>query len=389
MATLKISYCQLIRIILSQIGGNPLQQVYAHLIQGMPSISTRSSLFSELSQIKQIVDEVTARIQQVVKDVNDYEKIARELAGQFLQNPMAASINSMLGVIDDKLLPFEEAGDTTSPDYLALIALKNKVQEYQDITNKLSGVTPPSGGQSCSLADLLGNGCTPAKDVPDIDLKILIQSLNRQNIFDALKTKILSGVGITSLQNEIQNLTTAIDTIATSFQNIFTKQFIKNAVIGYVNQIVSRLLSGCQTDTLSLSIKDNLGSTFSSSEGVFNLFTFGSQGSKSVTVSSVDNVIVGQIVTGANIALNSNVVSFYESNNTIILSRDLLGNNSNVELTFESTFNGNNFSIANALIEATTYIQNVYGNTTILSTGYVDEFGRSILYPNVTNTLSI
>ena len=52
---IKLSYCQLIRIILAQLGGNPLQQVHAQLVQGMPSISVRSGLFSELAQIKAIV----------------------------------------------------------------------------------------------------------------------------------------------------------------------------------------------------------------------------------------------------------------------------------------------------------------------------------------------
>jgi len=385
MATLKISYCQLIRIILSQMGGNPLQQVYAHLIQGMPSISVRSGLFSELAQIKAVVDEVTSRIQQLVKDVNDYEKMARELAGQFLKNPMAPELNSMLDAIDDRLGSLEEG----SVEHTTLTALRSSIASYKDITDKLSGVTPPSGGQSCSLADLLGNGCTPAKDVPDIDLKTLIDSLNKQNLVNALRTKLQAGTGITALQNEIQNLRTTISTISTSFQNIFNKQFIKNAVIGYVNQIIARLLSGCSTDTLSLTLKDSLGSSYTSIDGIFSLSSTGSSGSKSFSVNSVANVVIGQLVRGTNVEFNSNVVDFYEANNTVVLSVPLSGNLSGESITFDPTVFGSDLNIANALIEATTYIQNVYGNTTILSTGYVDEFGRSILYPNVTNTLSI
>jgi hypothetical protein len=94
-------------------------------------------------------------------------------------------------------------------------------------------------------------------------------------------------------------------------------------------------------------------------------------------------------VRGTNVEFNSNVVDFYEANNTVVLSVPLSGNLSGETITFDPTVFGSDINIANALIEATTYIQNVYGNTTILSTGYVDEFGRSILYPNVTNTLSI
>ena len=138
MASIKLSYCQLIKIILAQLGGNPLQQVFTQLTQGMPSISVRSGLFSELAQIKQVVDEVTNRIQQLVKDVNDYEKLAREMANQFMKNPMATAINELIAQVDAKITALEGAGDTSSEQYTSYVALKANLQQYLDITNNLS-----------------------------------------------------------------------------------------------------------------------------------------------------------------------------------------------------------------------------------------------------------
>jgi len=44
MAGLSLSYCQLIKIVLSQIGGSPLKQVYTQLSQGAKQITTGSGV---------------------------------------------------------------------------------------------------------------------------------------------------------------------------------------------------------------------------------------------------------------------------------------------------------------------------------------------------------
>ena len=161
MAAIKLTYCQLIRIILAQLGGNPLQQVYTQLVQGMPSISVRSGLFSELAQIKAVIDEVTNRIMKITKDVNDYEKMARELANQFMKNPMATSINALRAQVQSRMSAIAPGeGESPSEEYSSLQAFDNDLANLLDMTNKLSGVTPNSGGNTCSLADLLGNGYT-------------------------------------------------------------------------------------------------------------------------------------------------------------------------------------------------------------------------------------
>lgn len=394
MASIKLSYCQLIKIILAQLGGNPLQQVFTQLTQGMPSISVRSGLFSELAQIKQVVDEVTNRIQQLVKDVNDYEKLAREMANQFMKNPMATAINELIAQVDAKITALEGAGDTSSEQYTSYVALKANLQQYLDITNKLSGVSPASGGQTCGLADLLGNGCTPAKNIPDIDLRTLVNSLNKQNLVNALKSKIATGTGFDQLATQIAELNNTITNIRNSFTNIFSKQFIKNAVAGYINQIIFQLLSGCGNDVMALTLKDYTGDSFSGFDSIFSLSGLslggGSSGSKSISISGdLSNVVVGQTVTGTNVLSNTKIVEIYEANGTIVLSNTSNGIiSNNISFTFSNV--GSNLSIANAIIEATAYLQNIYGSGNVIgANGYVGTDGNVVFYSNIQDTLNI
>ena len=55
---LKLSYCQLIKIVLSQIGGSPLQQVYSQLSQGLQQITKGGIIPSEFAQLKTFIDQV-------------------------------------------------------------------------------------------------------------------------------------------------------------------------------------------------------------------------------------------------------------------------------------------------------------------------------------------
>ena len=387
MASIKLSYCQLIRIILAQLGGNPLQQVFTQLTQGMPSISVRSGLFSELAQIKAVVDEITNRIQQVTKDVNDYERMAKELANQFYKNPMATSINLLKTEVQSKITALEESGDTSSEQYTAYTNLLQNLNQLLDITNKLSGVTPASGGDSCGLADLLGNGCTPNKNVPDIDLKVLLGSLNKQNILNTLKTKIAAGTGYADLQNSIADLNTSITSIGASFSNIFNKQFIKNAVSAYVNQILFQLLSGCGNDVLALTLKDFTGVDITSALGNITALISSNTNSTTIVTNDTGNVVIGQNVFGTNVDTNTKILSINELTGALTLSKPLLGRVSG-NLTFNYANTGSNLNIANALIEATIYLQNVYGSGNVqLANAFVTADGNVTFYSNIQDSI--
>jgi hypothetical protein len=63
MAGLSLSYCQLIKIVLSQIGGSPLKQVYTQLSQGAKQIVTGSGVIpNPLTEIKAVIDQITNAI---------------------------------------------------------------------------------------------------------------------------------------------------------------------------------------------------------------------------------------------------------------------------------------------------------------------------------------
>jgi hypothetical protein len=58
---LNLSYCQLIKIILSNIGGRPLAPVYTQISQGLKQITQGGGIpgIAEFAQLKQFIDQVT------------------------------------------------------------------------------------------------------------------------------------------------------------------------------------------------------------------------------------------------------------------------------------------------------------------------------------------
>ncbi|NDB81233.1 MAG: hypothetical protein EB127_00565 [Alphaproteobacteria bacterium] len=312
MATIKLSYCQLIRIILAQLGGNPLQQVYSVITQGMPTMTVRSGIASELAQFKAMIDEVTARIQAITSDINDYEQMARNLANQFFQNPVGAATDALVASIDTKIQPLQnlvDTGGTLTPEQTEELAYlldsRAKAIEFKRITNILSGAEIPSNNNQCSLADLLGNGCTPAANVPDVDLRNLIQALNKKNIINLATTALNNATGLTQLKDATQNLITELQTINLSFDRIFNKQFIKSAVTTFVNQILFQLLSGCNNDVLQTTLKQFSGTG-----------TYGS-GANAYTASNLDLHAAFTEATTFQQKVNNNEVYVDNTDNTV------------------------------------------------------------------------
>jgi hypothetical protein len=87
MAGLSLSYCQLIKIVLSQIGGSPLKQVYTQLSQGAKQIVTGSGVIpNPLTEVKAVIDQITNAINtasyaQQVAPESQLQQQARGLAG--------------------------------------------------------------------------------------------------------------------------------------------------------------------------------------------------------------------------------------------------------------------------------------------------------------------
>ena len=264
---LKLSYCQLIKIVLSQIGGAPLQQVYTQLSQGLQQITRGGIIPSEFAQLKTFVDQVTnavAEINRLNADINAMQ----QLTNQFFYNPVEtvttesiALINSRLAQIEDPLNP----GTATSgneAEYAKLTSLKTDLTDFKTHTNVLSGFTEPTttgGFGGCTLADLLGSGCSPAADVPDIDLQVLVDGFKNGAVLNTLKTNLTTLVatqtGYTNLVNSINSLQNSLQTFNTTVTSKLNKIVIKKAVETYVTNLAFSLLSGCSSPLVNATIR--------------------------------------------------------------------------------------------------------------------------------------
>lgn len=271
MSFLKLSWCQLIRIILSQIGGNPLQQIYSQLQQGLPSMAPASGLIpTALQDVKNLVETATAAVQAAQQAANDFTDIVDNISNQLLQNPVGAVSTATIAAANARINDIDSLLNTeTDPDNITKLnnektALQNTVTlltTFKNNTDRLSGVNTSTGGkgsQSCSLQDLLGSGCKPNEDVPDIDLQNLIESLKQGDAIEAIKTKISNATGVSDLQQAIATFNTTISGFNASFSVSLDRAAIRNAVSAQLSQIVFNLLSGCGNQVLDLTLKPNV-----------------------------------------------------------------------------------------------------------------------------------
>lgn len=281
MSFLKLNWCQLIRIILSQIGGNPLQQVYSQLNQGMATMAPGGVLPQGLSQIKNLIETTTAVINAAQQAANNYTDVVDRMTNEFFQNPVGTVTTQTITAIDARVTSIDNqiAADDASPGTLTpeqrtslqnektfLVGsngsggLKADLNTFKTNTDRLSGVgNQSSSSQSgCSLQDLLGSGCTPNNDVPDVDIQALIESLKKGDAIAAVKEKILNATGVSDLQQSIASFKTEIAGINASFTSTLNKAAVRNAVTSQITQIVFNLLTGCGNTVFNLTLKDGV-----------------------------------------------------------------------------------------------------------------------------------
>jgi hypothetical protein len=292
MAGISLSYCQLIKIILSQIGGNPLQQKYTTFTQGARQVAVGLGIPGGFTEIRALIDTITKTITDASTDLTDAQKILEAAQQQLFQNPIAfpayatntaitlriTPINSRITVIDQYTANADSVpGFTVTPPYTSAVAEKSdlatqrsalftaseKLATFKTFTDRLSGVATLSGSEAaggCSLQDLLGNGCTPNDAVPDIDLKALIASLEQGDLIKALEQKLLSGLGT----NELITALGDFNTVITRFNNLFdisiNKAAIRAAIEAQINHIIFNLLSGCSGGVYEKTLKTDVAS---------------------------------------------------------------------------------------------------------------------------------
>ena len=266
MSVLKLTYCSLIKIILSQIGGNPLQQLYSQLSQGKAQMAQGGLIPTGLLEIKQLIDQVTATINSAQAAVNDFSDVMEKIGGQLYQNPVGTSITAAIAGIDARIAAVDadlasNPGDATlTAQKASLVANKTALETFKTNTDRLSGVgaVGAAGAGGCSLQDLLGSGCTPNGDVPDIDLKALVESLKTKDLIDAITAKIVSGSGIADVVTALTTFKSTIDGFNLNFNTIVNKAAIRSAVTSQITQIVYNLLSGCGNQVFDLTLKTDV-----------------------------------------------------------------------------------------------------------------------------------
>jgi hypothetical protein len=266
MSVLKLTYCSLIKIILSQIGGSPIQQLYSQLSQGKAQAAQGGLLPTGLLEIKQLIDQVTATINAAQKTAGDFSDVMEKIGGQLYQNPVGASIDAAITGIDARIATVD-AGLVSSPgdatltaQKASLVANKTALETFKTNTDRLSGVgaVGAAGAGGCSLQDLLGSGCTPNGDVPDIDLKALVDSLKTKDLIDAITTQLVSGSGIADVVTALATFKSTIDGFNLNFNTIVNKAAIRSAVTSQITQIVYNLLSGCGNQVFDLTLKTDV-----------------------------------------------------------------------------------------------------------------------------------
>ena len=295
MAGINLSYCQLIKIVLSQIGGNPLEQLYTSTIQGSRQVAVGLGIPGGLAEIKALIDRITTAINDAGTDVTNAANLVVTIQQQLFQNPIAfpayatntaitsrlTPLNSRIVVIDQWTAnansvpsftvssPYTSAAEeraTLASQVSTLYTVSGKLDTFKNYTDRLSGVATLSGAEAaggCSLQDLLGNGCTPNNSVPDIDLKELITSLEQGDLIRAIEQKLLSGVGINELTTALNDFNTVLTRFNALFNTSINKAALRAAVESQINHIVYNLLSGCSGGIYEKIMKADVASAVS------------------------------------------------------------------------------------------------------------------------------
>jgi hypothetical protein len=270
---LKLSYCQLIKIVLSQIGGSPLQQVYTQLSQGLQQITKGGIIPSEFAQLKTFVDQVTTALNGVAGDINAMQQLTQ----QFFYNPVGTVSTESIALITSRLAQITEdlgagpvATSGNEAEFAKLNTLKTDLQNFKTHTDTLAGVTEPSttgGFGGCTLADLLGSGCAPAADVPDVDLQVLVDGFKSGAVLNQLKTNLTTLVatqtGFAGYLTAINTLQSSIQTFNTTVTSKLNKIVIQKAVETYITNLAFSLLSGCSSPIINATIRPTAATALS------------------------------------------------------------------------------------------------------------------------------
>lgn len=255
---IKLSYCQLIRLILSYIGGQRLAQSIATQIAGSPAIVVSGIIPKELQELKTLIDNITQTVAALSSVINDGADMLDKLNQELFQNPIKAAYDAAIAAIDAKLA-LETPG---SAEYVELTEFRSTLVTFKNNTDILSGVTAASSAGSpgeCSIMDLLGDACNPdSSDLTLVTINDLYNGLKNGDLIKAVADKITAATGVTALLGEISNLRTTLSQFNTNFKINITKARVKAALTAQINNIVYNLLAGCGNNVLDLTLKPTI-----------------------------------------------------------------------------------------------------------------------------------
>lgn len=289
MAGISLSYCQLIKIVLSQIGGNPLQQTYTQLSQGSRQVIVGTGIPNALAEIRSAIDTITTAIRTASGAISSAQEYVEAVNRQLYVNPIGVPeslantailfklvpVNARISVINAYIadpnsnpsFSVTSPYTTASEELTALGQQKSLLDQsgaqlalFKSYTDRLTGVSTLSGAETaggCSLQDLLGNGCTPNDAVPDVDLKALIEGLKRGDLIKAVANQIRLASGYDQYRDALTELKNTIESFNTLFDIRINEAAIRAALLAQINQIVYNLLSGCSGDVLDLTLADS------------------------------------------------------------------------------------------------------------------------------------
>lgn len=289
MAGISLSYCQLIKIVLSQIGGSPLQQTYTQLSQGSRQLIVGTGIPTALAEVRSAIDTITDAINTASGAIASAQSYIEAVNSQLYVNPIAAAeslantailfklvpVNTRIGVINAYIInpnsnpsfsvtsPYTTASEELSAlgsQKLLLDQAGTELIQFKTYTDRLAGTSTLSGSEAaggCSLQDLLGNGCKPNDAVPDVDLKALIEGLKQGDLIKAIASQIQLATNYAQYSTALTNLKNTVKSFNDLFNTRINKAAIRAALLAQINQIVYNLLSGCSGEVLNLTLTDS------------------------------------------------------------------------------------------------------------------------------------
>jgi len=259
--SLSLSYCQLIRIVLAQMGGSPVQQIFNETSGGAQKIIKSLGIpgaaeFGEAAALAEFTQQIVAQVKLVSSEINN----ATVIAQQFFHNPVAeglGTINTTIQTRIDYLSAIESKTADQTDELAHLQEVKPKLTSFLTYTNQLSGQSTGGGGFAggCTLADLMGSGCSKSADVPDVDLQTIVDGFNSGAIITAAKDKLIKavadGTGYTGAVAALQDLNSAVVNFNNVIENKLNEKIITAAVEQFIVGLAFDLLSGCNSKLMN------------------------------------------------------------------------------------------------------------------------------------------